>query len=147
MSEHNLEDLRYGFGFLMHDITRLMNRFYDRHVRVYGITRTQWTLLTYLSRHEGVSQTKLAVYMDLAPMTLTRQIDKLEDNGLLDRQQDKKDRRTNLIYLTEKSQPLIEHMHEIAVIAREGALKNFSEEERKDLRDLLVRMRDNMANI
>lgn len=142
---HSLDDLRHGFGFLMHDTTRLMNRYYDRRVRIYGITRTQWTLLTYLSRYEGVSQTKLAEYMDLAPMTLTRQIDKLEREGLLDRRQDPQDRRTNLIFLTEKSQPLMNHMHEIAVEAKEAALKNFNEDEREILRDYLVRMRENMA--
>ncbi|WP_072577619.1 MarR family winged helix-turn-helix transcriptional regulator, partial [Suttonella ornithocola] len=103
-------------------------------------------LLTYLSRYEGVSQTKLAEYMDLAPMTLTRQIDKLEQDGLLDRRQDPKDRRTNLIFLTEKSQPLMNHMHEIAVEAKEAALKNFSGEDRERLRDFLVRMRENMAS-
>ena len=110
--QHSLDDLRHGFGFLMHDTTRLMNRYYDRRVRNYGITRTQWTLLTYLSRYEGVSQTKLAEYMDLAPMTLTRQIDKLEKDGLLDRRQDPQDRRTNLIFLTEKSQPLMNRMQD-----------------------------------
>jgi len=122
-----------------------MNRYSDRRVRNYGITRTQWTLLTYLSRYEGVSQTKLAEYMDLAPMTLTRQIDKLEKDGLLDRRQDPQDRRTNLIFLTEKSQPLMNHMHEIAVEAKEAALKNFNEGERELLRDYLSRMRENMA--
>ena len=114
-------------------------------MRNYGITRTQWTLLTYLSRYEGVSQTKLAEYMDLAPMTLTRQIDKLEKDGLLDRRQDPQDRRTNLIFLTEKSQPLMNRMHEIAVEAKEAALKNFNEGERELLRDYLSRMRENMA--
>lgn len=147
MTTHNeLDDLRHGFGFLMHDATRLMNRYYDRRVRAYGITRTQWTLLTYLSRYEGVSQTKLAEYMDLAPMTLTRQIDKLEEDGLLDRRQDPQDRRTNLIYLTEKSQPLMNHMHDIAVEAKEAALKNFNHTEREQLRDFLSRVRENMAS-
>lgn len=140
-----LDDLRHGFGFLMHDTTRLMNRYYDRRARLYGITRTQWTLLTYLSRYEGVSQTKLAEYMDLAPMTLTRQIDKLEEDGLLDRRQDPKDRRTNLIFLTEKSQPLMDHMHEVAVEAKEAALKGFDEKDRELLRKYLSRMRENMA--
>ena len=37
--EHSLDDLRHGFGFLMHDTTRLMNRYYDRRVRIYGISR------------------------------------------------------------------------------------------------------------
>lgn len=144
-THHELDDLRHGFGFLMHDATRLMNRYYDRRVRAHGITRTQWTLLTYLSRYEGVSQTRLAEYMDLAPMTLTRQIDKLEQDGLLDRRQDPQDRRTNLIYLTEKSQPLMNHMHDIAVEAKEAALKNFSEKERELLRDFLARVRENMV--
>ncbi|ABQ13381.1 MarR family winged helix-turn-helix transcriptional regulator [Dichelobacter nodosus] len=145
MKTHELDDLRHGFGFLMYDTTRLMNSYYDRRVRSFGITRTQWTLLTYLSRYEGASQTKLAEYMDLAPMTLTRQIDKLEHDGLLDRRQDPTDRRTNLIYLTEKSQPLMKHMHEVAVEAREAALKNFTPEEREQLRSYLLKMRDNMA--
>lgn len=146
MKKEDQDDLRHGFGFLMHDTTRLMNRYYDRRVRTFGITRTQWTLLTYLFRYEGVSQTKLAEYMDLAPMTLTRQIDKLEEDGLLDRRQDTRDRRTNLIYLTEKSQPLMNHMHEIAVEAKEAALKNFTAEEREALRAFLLRMRENMAS-
>lgn len=146
MKKEEQDDLRHGFGFLMHDTTRLMNRYYDRRVRAYNITRTQWTLLTYLFRYEGVSQTKLAEYMDLAPMTLTRQIDKLEEDGLLDRRQDVRDRRTNLIYLTEKSQPLMDHMHEIAVEAKEAALKNFSQEEREMLRAFLLRMRENMVS-
>ena len=145
MKKDEHDDLRHGFGFLMHDTTRLMNRYYDRRVRAYGITRTQWTLLTYLFRYEGVSQTKLAEYMDLAPMTLTRQIDKLEEDGLLSRRQDARDRRTNLIYLTAKSQPLMDHMHEIAVEAKEAAFKNFSDEEREALRKYLLRMRENMA--
>lgn len=140
-----LDDLRHGFAFLMHDTTRLMNRYYDRRVRNFGITRTQWTLLTYLSRYEGVSQTRLAEYMDLAPMTLTRQIDKLEQDGLLDRRQDSNDRRTNLIFLTEKSQPLMQHMHEIAVEAKEAALKGFDDKDRDMFRDFLMRVRENMA--
>lgn len=147
MKEDQHDDLRYGFGFLMHDATRLMNRYYDRRVRAFGITRTQWTLLTYLSRYEGVSQTRLAEYMDLAPMTLTRQIDKLEQDGLLDRRQDPQDRRTNLIYLTEKSQPLMAHMHEIAVDAKEAALKNLSSQEREQLRELLGKVRANMTGV
>lgn len=146
MSEQKLDDLRYGFAFLMHDTTRLMNRYYDRRVKIHGITRTQWTLLTYLSRYEGVSQTKLAEYMDLAPMTLTRQIDKLEQDGLLDRRQDSRDRRTNLIFLTEKSQPLMKNMHKIAVEAKEAGLRDFSEQEREQFREYLVRMRRNMAS-
>ncbi|MBP3194331.1 MAG: MarR family transcriptional regulator [Cardiobacteriaceae bacterium] len=145
MSEE-IDDLRHGFAFLIHDSTRLLNRYYDRRVRTYGITRTQWTLLTYLSRYEGISQTKLAEYMDLAPMTLTRQIDKLEEDGLLIRKQDPRDRRTNLIYLSEKSLPLMNHMHEIAVESKRIALKNFSDSEQEQLRRLLLRVRENLMN-
>lgn len=140
------DHLRHSLAFLLHDINRLMNRYYDRRVRTFGITRTQWTLLTYLSRYEGVSQTKLAEYMDLAPMTLTRQIDKLEEDGLLDRKQSSSDRRTNLIYLTPKSQELMEKMHEIAREAKESALLAFPKEERIQLKQLLGKMRDNLMH-
>lgn len=145
MAKH-VNELKHSFGFLIHDIARLMNRYYDRRMRVYGITRTQWTILSYLARCEGVSQTKLADYMNLAPMTLTRQIDKLQADGLIDRKQDPQDRRINLIYLTKKSQPLMQHMHEIAVEAKEAALKGFSEEEREVLRKFLIQTRSNIES-
>ena len=142
----DIDDLRHGFSFLIHDSTRLLNRYYDRRVRHYGINRTQWTLLTYLSRYEGISQTKLAEYMDLAAMTLTRQIDKLEEDGLLVRKQDPKDRRTNLIYLSEKSVPLMNHLHEIAVESKRIALKGFDDTEKEQLRRFLLRMRENLMS-
>lgn len=145
--DQQYDELRLGFAFLLHDSARLMNRYYDRKVHLYGITRTQWTLLTYLSRYEGVSQTTLADYMDLAPMTLTRQIDKLEKDGLLERRQNARDRRTNLIYLTAKALPLMNNMRTIAIETKRMALNGFTEEEEEQLRAYLARVRSNLTAV
>lgn len=137
-------NIRQGFAFLMHDISRLLNRHYDQKIRIHGISRTQLTLLTYLSHQQGVSQTKLAEYMSLAPMTLTRQIDQLEEMRLLTRRQDPNDRRTNLVYLSLKSQELIKEMHQEAVKIKNRAFEGISEEEQLALKKLLTQVRENL---
>lgn len=138
--------IRQGFAFLIHDISKLLNRHYDQRIRIHGISRTQWTLLTYLSRQEGISQTKLAEYMSLAPMTLTRQIDQLEEKKLLERRNDPQDRRTNLIFLSIKSQDLMEKMHRAAVEIKEKALEGLNESEKELLKESLMRIRNNLLD-
>ena len=136
--------IRQGFAFLIHDISKLLNRHYDQRIRIHGISRTQWTLLTYLSRQEGISQTKLAEYMSLAPMTLTRQIDQLEEMKLLERRNDPNDRRTNLIFLSAKSQELMEEMHKAAVEIKEKSLSGLDENQKKTVKDTLIQIRNNL---
>lgn len=139
------DGLRQSLAFLMYDSNRAMNRCYERGVSQFGITRTQWTLLSYVARAEGGNQSALAEYMGLAPMTLTRQIDKLEALGLLKRQQSSQDRRTNLIYLTPKSQQLLQDMNALARTVKRQALAHFSDAECQQLHQFLTRMRDNLV--
>ena len=73
----------------------------------YGITRAQWAVLVKLHREEGLQQAKLAKLLDIQPITLTRLIDKLCSNGLVERRADAKDRRANRLYLTPAARPLM----------------------------------------
>ena len=58
------EDLDRNFGFLIHDVSRLMRVAFDRRGRDLGLTRSQWWVLTALYAMEGVPQSELADYMD-----------------------------------------------------------------------------------
>ena len=42
------------FGFLVHDISRLLRKRFDRRARGLGLTKSQWIVLAHLARHEGI---------------------------------------------------------------------------------------------
>lgn len=140
------EDLDRTFGFLVHDIGRLMRREFERRVRDTGFTRNQWRVLAHLRRIDGINQSQLADRMDVEPIALVRLLDKLEAAGYVQRRQDPQDRRAYLLYLTEKSGPLIERLEAISVELRDEVLGSLSAAERDALIDLLMRIKSRMTN-
>ena len=59
-----------------------------------------------LDRFEGLKQSELAEMLDLQPITLTRLLDRLCDNGLIERRSDPNDRRAKRLFLTAGSRLL-----------------------------------------
>lgn len=76
------------------------------------MTRAQWAVLLRLERREGLNQSDLAEDLDIQPITLTRLVDRLCDNGLIERRADPKDRRAKLLFLTPTARPLLDHIAE-----------------------------------
>src|SRR4029079_18377205 len=67
------------------DTARLLRTYADFKAAQFGITRAQWAVLARLDRWEGLKQSELAEILDLQPITLTRLLDRLCDNGLIER--------------------------------------------------------------
>ncbi len=140
------DDLDRTFGFLVHDIGRIMRREFERRVRDMGFTRNQWRVLAHLRRIDGINQSQLADRMDVEPIVLVRLLDKLEKGGYVQRVQDPQDRRAYLLYLTEKAGPLIERLEAISVELRQEMLGGLSATERDSLMDMLMRIKSRMTN-
>jgi MarR family transcriptional regulator, transcriptional regulator for hemolysin len=96
-----------NFLFTLGEVQRLMRAYADKEAARYGITRAQWAVLAKVERHEGMKQTELAEQLEMQPITLTRLIDKLCDNGLIERRGDLTDRRVNRLYLKKAARPLL----------------------------------------
>jgi MarR family transcriptional regulator for hemolysin len=103
-------------AFLISDLARLLKTYVDQHARRYGMTRAQWQVLSRLERREGLKQAELAEMLDLQPITLTRLVDRLCDNGLIERRADPDDRRAKRLFLTPAAHPL---MDRLAVLGEE----------------------------
>jgi MarR family transcriptional regulator for hemolysin len=71
------------------------------------MTRAQWFVLSRVAHSEGVKQSELAEMCDLQPITLTRLIDRLCENGLIERRPDPNDRRAKRLYLTAAAEPVL----------------------------------------
>ena len=100
-------------AFTIMDVARLLKTFADQRARQYGMTRAQWAVLVRLDRSEGLKQSELAELLDLQPISLTRLLDRLAENKLIERRADPNDRRANRLFLTPAARPLLERLSEL----------------------------------
>jgi DNA-binding MarR family transcriptional regulator len=118
------DNVDMNFLFTLGELQRLMRAYADKAAARYGITRAQWAVLAKVERTEGMKQTELAEQMEMQPITLTRLIDKLCDNGWIERRGDETDRRVNRLYLREDARPLLAKLaglrSEITATAMDG---------------------------
>jgi len=99
-------DLDRSFGFLVHDVARLFGRRFNQRALLFlGLTRAQCKVLGYLARNEGINQAGLADLLEIKPMTLVRQIDRMEEDGWIERRPQPGDRRARRLVLTDKVRP------------------------------------------
>ena len=96
-----------NFLFALGELQRLVRAYADKQAARYGITRAQWAVLAKVERTEGLKQSELAEQMEMQPITLTRLIDRLCDNGWIERRSDDTDRRVNRLYLRKAARPLL----------------------------------------
>lgn len=141
----NLE-LDTSFGFLLHDIARLMRKRFDQRARGLGLTRAQWQVLAHLARHEGINQAGLAEILEIEPITLGRLIDRMEEAGWVERRPDATDRRARLLYLTSRARPVFDHMRALGEEVREEALIGLSQIQRDQLMTMLLAVRGNLSD-
>jgi MarR family transcriptional regulator for hemolysin len=136
-----------NFGFLVHDVARLMRVAYDRRTRDLGLTRSQWWVLNHLYFHEGITQSALADVLDIEKPTLGRLLDRLEDKGWLERRADPSDRRAKRVYLTGNVQGLMRTLRRHAADLRALALDGLEEGERGQLLEALRVVKDNLLRL
>jgi DNA-binding MarR family transcriptional regulator len=107
-------DWELRLGFLIHDVSRLRRSAFDRCLKPLNVTRSQWWVLAYLSREDGMTQSQLAEELDLGKVAVGGLIDRLEKAGLLRRDADASDRRVNRVFLEPKSKQLIARMRKVS---------------------------------
>jgi len=92
---------------LLHDVARHMRTYADAKAQSLGITRAQLVILARLERQPDISQSELAAVAEVAPMTIARLIDRLEELGLVARCTDPQDRRIWRLRLTPAAAPIL----------------------------------------
>jgi DNA-binding MarR family transcriptional regulator len=138
-------DLDRSFGFLVNDVARLFGRRFSHNGSRLGLTREQCRTLGYLARNEGINQAGLADLLEIRPMTLVRQIDRMEDAGWIERRPDPADRRARRLYLTAKARPILGRIWDVANETRDEALVRLSSAESKQLIELLRRVHGSLS--
>jgi len=137
------EDERY-IGHIIADVARLLRTVCDRRVRRIGLTRAQWLAVTRLHRRPGLSQSEVADLLEVEKATACRLLDRLESKKWIERRPDKNDRRVKRIYLTPRANRVHASVWPIAESTVNEALEEISVDERRQLLDMMLRMKSKL---
>lgn len=127
---------------LLHDLYVLFDDSDRRTLRAFGLTNSQYTLLTLLDPHEGQHLTTLSDRLFCVRSTITRMIDHLEAAGLVQRMGDPHDRRAQCVLLTKAGVELRRRARQAHQRSLQSRLQILSEAEQQQLVALLEQVRD-----
>src|SRR5689334_49610 len=133
-------------GVVISDVARMLRTEFDRRVRRLGITRAQWLVLTRLHRRPGASLSELAEMMEVEKATAGRMIDRLVDNGWVERRTARDDRRVKRVYLTEDAERVHKRVWRVAEQTVDAALAELSGRERTQLMSLLQTVKTTLVS-
>ena len=85
----------------------------DRRLHEHGASLWNWVLLREAAHAYGASQRQLATLMRIEPPTLVRQLDKLAEEGLVERRHDPDDRRVLRVIVTPAGQQRLAELHDV----------------------------------
>jgi MarR family transcriptional regulator for hemolysin len=135
-----------NLGFLLKDVSRLSSRNFERHAAEVklGLTLEQCKVLVFLQRNQGINQKRLADFTDTDQMTLVRILDRLEQDGWIERCPDPQDRRAWRLHLKPAAAPVLKQIWILADRARGELLAGLDAAERETLISLLERIHANL---
>jgi len=144
ISSPRQENWDQRLGFLMHDVSRLRRKVFDDVMKPVGITRSQWWVMAHLSRHDGMSQSDLADVLELGRAALGGLVDRLEATELVRRESTPADRRTKLVFLTDKGRSMIDTMRGQSDRMSEVILAGLDNDDRLRLTEMLTTVKRNL---
>ncbi|MBW7891818.1 MAG: MarR family transcriptional regulator [Chitinophagaceae bacterium] len=111
-----------------------------------SLSKEQWSIMAVLWRNDGCTQQAIAdaTYRD-RPGT-TRLLDNLQKDGFIERKADKSDRRTNLIYLTQKGKSIEKAVVNALNKTIDVATKGISDQKINTLREIFEQINKNIQD-
>ncbi len=110
-------------------VMRKVHRYYESNLSQYGITPSQFYVLSAVWERDGLKFKDLAKSLDMDGSTLTSILDRMERLDLVERRNDPEDRRSLLVFLKEKAKHTISEIAHLAEGLDQEIKERFSDEE------------------
>lgn len=129
-------------------INNMLDSKANRDFRKWDLTCSQHAIIAYLFDHQSVETTQrdLEETFSLKNPTVTGLLNLLENKGMIQRVTNPKDRRSNIIKLTEKSLALEKQLTASRKMAEDAILKGFTSDEKQLMGSFMIRLMDNIQN-
>ena len=124
---------------------RLHRQFMTRRLGETDIHPGQAACLGVLAHHDGIAQRDLAEALHIAPPTLSRMLQSMEKNGLVERRDDEADQRLSRVYMTDAGRAVAREMRAAMADHVPVAVAALSDEERVELARLLDKLSASIA--
>jgi MarR family transcriptional regulator for hemolysin len=140
---------QFRFGYLVHDVSRVRRTLMDKAMRPLGLTRSQWSVLSTLSRggNDGMMQADLARLMEVGKVTVGGLVDRMEASGHVERRPDAEDRRAKRVFITEQGYEVIRLMIRVSTKVNEQILKGVSPEDQQITERVLLAVKTNIKTL
>ncbi len=96
----NRDSISSDFLEALTKVSRRVRTAFNQQVTAHGLTYPRARTLFRLTKKPNMTQTELACELELEQATLVRLLDRMEENGLIERRPDLRDRRAKLVGLT-----------------------------------------------
>lgn len=110
-----------------------------------GLYAGQEVLLYQLWEGDGLSQKELAKRLEVKPQAISKMLDRMESEGVVERRSDPSDSRVSRVYLTDEGQALQEPVEELWDRAESRMLEGFSTAEKSLFGRMLVDIHQNLS--
>ncbi|MEM8972297.1 MAG: MarR family transcriptional regulator [Pseudomonadota bacterium] len=147
MSDHSRprpSSLTVDYKPVFHELARIRSSLFDAKLSPHGITISQAWVLAHLWQEDGLSQSRIAERMDVATVTTSKLIDRLEERGFVTRRVDPLDRRSNLVFATQEGRALVRVLTKIVCEVDEVANAGIDPGDLETTLYVLGRMRENL---
>lgn len=129
------------FGFLIHDVSRMRRIVVDRALKPLGVTRSQWWVLAFLSRRDGMKLSALAGDLDLTKMAVSGLAKRMEAAGYIVTRSDDRDARAKRVFLTTEGQSLVSRIRVNVEAVESEILEPVDEDELDAAAEALVKIK------
>ncbi|WP_196605469.1 MarR family winged helix-turn-helix transcriptional regulator [Pectinatus haikarae] len=127
-------------GFFISRAQANLRKRFLKNLRSYDITPEEWVLFVRLSEEVGISLTDLSKTSLRDKPYTSRLIDKMEKKGLIRKEESQNDKRSSLIYLTEKGAISREEINLVIIELNRWEMEVFSKKEIEELKFLLNKL-------
>ncbi|MEP4195260.1 MAG: MarR family transcriptional regulator [Aliishimia sp.] len=129
---------------IFQEIARFRGIIFDALLKPHDVTMSQGWILVHLWYEDGLTQSQLANRMEVATVTVSKLIDRLEARGFVERRTNAEDRRSNCVFATSRGRDLVKVMTGIIADVDEIANTGVTEEDLATTLKVLAKMRNNL---
>ncbi|MDW7651818.1 MAG: MarR family winged helix-turn-helix transcriptional regulator [Bacillota bacterium] len=134
-------DIENSLGFLLAKCHQKAFHIFRQKLEPYNLTPPQFATLAFLWKKDGVTQVKLGELMGVDRTTISGIVDRLERTELVRRDADAADRRSWMLFLTEKGRNMEGELSPLAREFNDSLAMDLSEDERSQLVTTLAKIR------
>ncbi|AXX93671.1 hypothetical protein CPU12_08260 [Malaciobacter molluscorum LMG 25693] len=123
------EELNKSIGFKINQIASKINQQFNYILQDYNIALEQRVTLEIISADKNITQTKISTILGKDKTTICRALNSLEKKGFIIKEENKEDKRVNIIKLTQKAYKVLKDTEDIIQNYRNVLSSNLKEEE------------------